>query len=477
MYSLISCFADSLLGDSGYQAILAAAAALLAAIKVGHMLSSSLETVLIASLHAVDSMYDFAAYLSLLQVNLLHELLRIPCKARVWLSPFQHVHYQLDVHSSAKQSCLQNHMISGIVQGAVLPRETRAAAAVAFSAAWQVPHVHPAVTALQVARACCPNDSIRASGRHRIHSESKRSQHRFAPCSLQSCLKLHFMESAAPKIGCIWPAIVMVHAPDHAPVSKDVETAFGTVFPNDISSCVPPNITVLSNAECSCSSNTHHFAGGIPDGTGFVDRARPGKQGSVVHEFMADAEQIAKICMLRGLVSGLPTAVWLEQLSRIRPQISNSLPNQSLASATNTCDEQMLPICSSAQQEASQSWCLLMDGVLPMACRLAEEATDAHTQYHAQVLISSCLLQMLDCRKVGKGPEQSSVMPNSRMCSMFTAAHGKELPNHLLSQAELAAVLAGCIHVSAPMSLSFSPSNRTVDFGPFVCGAFCYGNV
>ncbi|KAK9864533.1 hypothetical protein WJX84_000246 [Apatococcus fuscideae] len=104
--------------------------------------------------------------------------------------------------------------LQAAITGTVLPRETRAAGAVAFSAALQMPHVHPAVTALHVAKACCPNQNFQQPG-------------------------------------------VM------------------------------------------------------PERMGFLQKARRGKQGSVLDSLMADTEQIAQICLLRGLVSGLPTAVWL----------------------------------------------------------------------------------------------------------------------------------------------------------------------
>ena len=65
---------------------------------------------------------------------------------------------------TGERPCLRAEAVVEHAQGAVLPRETRAAAAVAFSAALQVPDVHPAVTALQVAKACCPNDDLTIPG-------------------------------------------------------------------------------------------------------------------------------------------------------------------------------------------------------------------------------------------------------------------------------------------------------------------------
>ncbi|KAK9864532.1 hypothetical protein WJX84_000246 [Apatococcus fuscideae] len=192
--------------------------------------------------------------------------------------------------------------LQAAITGTVLPRETRAAGAVAFSAALQMPHVHPAVTALHVAKACCPNQNFQQPG-------------------------------------------VM------------------------------------------------------PERMGFLQKARRGKQGSVLDSLMADTEQIAQICLLRGLVSGLPTAVWLVRLYRIEHVAGNRPTHNTSASAADDVDAAKTPCSNSKQQETRQSWCLLTDGMLPLACRLAEEATDVHAQFHAQVLISSCLLQMLECRK------------------------------------------------------------------------------
>ncbi len=102
--------------------------------------------------------------------------------------------------------------------------------------------------------------------------------------------------------------------------------------------------------------------------------ARQGKCSSLA-TFMTEASQIAQICLLRGLISGLPTSVWLEDLC----------------------------ICAD-QATSARSWCLLTEGLLPLACSLAEEASDVHTQFHAQVLVSLCLQQMLDCRQVSQSP-------------------------------------------------------------------------
>ena len=149
-------------------------------------------------------------------------------------------------------------------------------------------------------------------------------------------------------------------------------------------------------------------AGGVPDSKGYLYRAGNSKQVSVLVDFMADAEQIARICLLRGLVSGLPAAVWLERLTRMHQGSGHASHDHN--HHHDAVDTAIAASCCSKQQGTNQSWCLLTDEVLPLACDLAEEATDGHTQFHAQVLISSCLLQMLECRKVGE------VLSNALLC-------------------------------------------------------------
>ena len=76
------------------------------------------------------------------------------------LPSFQSVEYSAATRTVMFHNCkglaTRPDLMHAPLQGAVLPRETRSAAAVALSAALQMPHVPPAATALSVAVASRP---------------------------------------------------------------------------------------------------------------------------------------------------------------------------------------------------------------------------------------------------------------------------------------------------------------------------------
>ena len=154
--------------------------------------------------------------------------------------------------------------------------------------------------------------------------------------------------------------------------------------------CHLTGLSVLAAGQCSA--------------VGYIDEAVAEQGSGMLAAFMTDAELIAQICLLRGLVSGLPDPVWLERLS-LQPAVG---PSSTESPAMPPIHSEQLAATQGAaaslgdgqQQQQQQQWCLLTQGVLPLACQLARKASDMHTQFHAQVLVSSCLLQMLSCRQV-----------------------------------------------------------------------------